>query len=341
MNRAAVPYGSSDGAPADVGNWESSGILDVSALFGRPGGTLFLADVQAHSIGGGPIAAGGLVAGGQLVLIEFAGSTATPAVSKVALHGVDEVIGSKFGDTIVGDAAADDLRGGRGADRIDGAGGNDALRGGRGSDFLAGKAGDDWLQGGPGADFLDGGANGIAGDTASYAASHRGVSVSLALTLAQSGRGDAKGDVLTGIENLVGSANNDRLAGNGEANTLAGGLGRDTLTGGAGRDIFAFRAAGETGNTATTRDKITDFEHAIDRIDLSAIDANGGHAGAAAFTLLASGAPFTGARAQLHWFHIDAEDRTIIEGDIDGDKKPDFQIELTGLKNLTVADFLL
>ena len=236
MNRAAVPYGSADSAPADVGNWESSGILDVSALFGCPGGTLFLADVQAHSIVDGPIAAGKLSTGGQLLLIESPGSTATPAVSKVALHDVDKVIGSKFGDIILGDEAADDLRGGRGADRIDGAGGNDGLRGGRGSDLLAGKAGDDWLQGGAGADFLDGGANGIAGDTASYAASHRGVSVALALTLAQSGRGDAKGDVLARIENLVGSAHSDGLAGNGEANTLVGGPGRDTLTGGAGRD---------------------------------------------------------------------------------------------------------
>ena len=250
MNRAAVPYGMSDSAPADVGNWESSGVLDVSSLFGRPGGTLFLADVQAHSIVDGAVAAGKLVAGGQLVLIEAPGSTLTPAVSKVALHHVDKVIGSDFGDIIVGDAAANDLRGGAGADRIDGGGGNDSLRGERGADALHGKDGDDTLRGGPGADLVDGGANGSYGDTASYAGSHRGVSVGLALTAAQAGRGDAKGDVLVGIENLIGSAENDRLAGNGDANILRGGLGRDKMSGGAGPDVFVFHAAAETGATA-------------------------------------------------------------------------------------------
>ena len=34
----------------DVGDWESSGILDVSTLFGEAPGTLFLADVQAHAL---------------------------------------------------------------------------------------------------------------------------------------------------------------------------------------------------------------------------------------------------------------------------------------------------
>ncbi len=34
----------------DAGEWESSGIVDVSRLFGEDGGTLFLFDVQAHGI---------------------------------------------------------------------------------------------------------------------------------------------------------------------------------------------------------------------------------------------------------------------------------------------------
>jgi YVTN family beta-propeller protein len=50
IDRSAVPDGATDEAPDDVGNWESSGILDVSALFGKPAGSLFLADVQAHGI---------------------------------------------------------------------------------------------------------------------------------------------------------------------------------------------------------------------------------------------------------------------------------------------------
>jgi hypothetical protein len=34
-------------------------------------------------------------------------------------------------------------------------------------------------------------------------------------------------------------------------------------------------------------------------------------------------------------------DKTIIYGDISGDGLADFQIELTGLKTLTVSDFIL
>ena len=46
--RAAIaPEGAIDDAAVE---WESSGILDVSSLFALPGGSLFLADVQAHGI---------------------------------------------------------------------------------------------------------------------------------------------------------------------------------------------------------------------------------------------------------------------------------------------------
>ena len=36
-----------------------------------------------------------------------------------------------------------------------------------------------------------------------------------------------------------------------------------------------------------------------------------------------------------------AYDRTIIYGDVTGDARADFQIELRGLKNLTASDFFL
>ena len=36
-----------------------------------------------------------------------------------------------------------------------------------------------------------------------------------------------------------------------------------------------------------------------------------------------------------------ANDKTIIYGDINGDARADFQIELTGIKPLTVSDFIL
>lgn len=65
-----LPLGSSDGNVSDFGNWESSGIVDVSTLFGEAAGTLFLFDLQAHSITNGLISAKTLFEGGQLCFLE-------------------------------------------------------------------------------------------------------------------------------------------------------------------------------------------------------------------------------------------------------------------------------
>ncbi|MEZ5501601.1 MAG: DUF839 domain-containing protein [Halioglobus sp.] len=71
MNRAAVaPAGSTDPVPADIGNWESSGIIDVTRYFKTDRDeTLLLGVVQAHSIKDGTIAAKGLVEGGQIIFL--------------------------------------------------------------------------------------------------------------------------------------------------------------------------------------------------------------------------------------------------------------------------------
>ena len=66
IDRSAVPTGQVDSSPADFGNWESSGILDISALFGLSYGHIFLADVQAHSINLGST---DLVQGSQLLIL--------------------------------------------------------------------------------------------------------------------------------------------------------------------------------------------------------------------------------------------------------------------------------
>jgi hypothetical protein len=66
-----------DGDYGDAGEWESSGILDVSELFGEKKGTLFLFDVQAHGIedqdtvnATSRIKDSDLVEGGQLLFLE-------------------------------------------------------------------------------------------------------------------------------------------------------------------------------------------------------------------------------------------------------------------------------
>lgn len=50
VTRGAVDEAVAATGQQDVGNWESSGVLDVSTLFGEDPGSLFLFDVQAHSL---------------------------------------------------------------------------------------------------------------------------------------------------------------------------------------------------------------------------------------------------------------------------------------------------
>ncbi|MCV2880424.1 choice-of-anchor I family protein [Actibacterium sp. XHP0104] len=79
----------------DNGDWESSGILDVSTLFGEAPGTLFLADVQAHGLDdqdrfdvegpGGQITDDNLREGGQLLFL------AAPGVELTVENPVDPV----------------------------------------------------------------------------------------------------------------------------------------------------------------------------------------------------------------------------------------------------------
>ena len=81
IDRSVVLDPSTTGTPVDqdagsAGEWESSGILDVSKLFGERPGTLFLFNVQAHGIedqddfnADSRLVDGDLVEGGQLLFL--------------------------------------------------------------------------------------------------------------------------------------------------------------------------------------------------------------------------------------------------------------------------------
>ena len=130
--------------------------------------------------------------------------------------GIENLVGSAFGDQLTG------------------SGGNNSLSGGAGNDTLLGLAGDDILMGGAGNDVLNGGA-GI--DLVDYSQAAAGVRAQLN-TGSASNDGDGGTDSLVAIEHLTGSAFNDLLAGDGGANILRGGLGSDILIGGAGNDVL-------------------------------------------------------------------------------------------------------
>jgi Ca2+-binding RTX toxin-like protein len=70
---------------------------------------------------------------------------------------VENIAGSQFRDTLVGNDKRNLLQGWSGSDTLIGGGGNDRLEGYKGSDTLTGGAGDDLLLGGAGDDALDGG----------------------------------------------------------------------------------------------------------------------------------------------------------------------------------------
>jgi Ca2+-binding RTX toxin-like protein len=126
--------------------------------------------------------------------------------------------------------------------------------------------------------------------------------------------------------------------------TLTGGAGKDRLIGGHGKDFFDFNSISESGPTAAARDVISDFVKGEDRIDLATIDANTLDSENSVFIFQGTAA-FNGVAGRLRYFTEnptgDAGDKTIVEGDVNGDKKADFQIELTGLFSLAAGDFVL
>jgi Ca2+-binding RTX toxin-like protein len=93
---------------------------------------------------------------GAPMTVNLLAGTATGAGSD-RLRLVEDVIGSRFGDLLIGGPRPSVVRGGLGDDVIRGGGAGDTLWGGVGNDHLYGNGGDDFLWGGPGNDVLVGG----------------------------------------------------------------------------------------------------------------------------------------------------------------------------------------
>ena len=145
---------------------------------------------------------------------------------------IENIYGSPYGDTLVGDAGANEISGGAGNDFISGGVDNDNLWGNAGNDSLSGGAGYDHLVGGAGNDTIDGGAD---ADTVSYYFSPAAVNVNLGTGVATGGDGT---DRLIGIEDIYGSPYDDTLVGDADNNDLSGWEGNDFLSGGAGNDYL-------------------------------------------------------------------------------------------------------
>ncbi len=156
--------------------------------------------------------------------------------------GSQEQSGTTGGDEMTGGEGADTLDGGKGGDRLDGGTGADTLLGGSGKDMLIGGKGGDMLKGGKGT------------DTASYKASDSRVVIDLKNGTASGG--DANGDTLKSIENLVGSAGKDKLYGSDGDNKLSGGNGADKLLGRKGADVLKGGKGSDTLDGGSGKDKL-------------------------------------------------------------------------------------
>jgi len=190
------------------------------------------------------------------------------------LTNIQNLIGSAGDDVLEGDGASNILIGGAGNDTLLGGGGNDTLLGGGGNDTLRGGGGNDVLDGGAGADLLNGGSG---SDTATYENSPTAVHVDLKAGIGEGG--DAQGDTLISIENLIGSQGSDLLVGDDGNNvltglsgndTLLGGAGDDTLDGGAGADLLDGGSGRNTASYAESDSAVT--------VNLQAMQASGGDA---------------------------------------------------------------
>ncbi|MEW5963624.1 MAG: M10 family metallopeptidase C-terminal domain-containing protein [Pseudomonadota bacterium] len=135
---------------------------------------------------------------------------------------------------------------------------------------------------------------------------------------------------------LIGSAGRNVLDGGNGDDWIYGGRGRDTLTGGDGADTFAYSHKYDSLPGVARRDTITDFEIGVDTIDLSAIDAKRSKPGNDMFKWIGM-QKFHGREGELHY--VKKAGFILVEGDIDGDGRADFQIKLDGLTSITKYDF--
>ncbi|WP_027401425.1 calcium-binding protein [Aphanizomenon flos-aquae] len=200
VDRSAVPSGQTDSSPTDIGNWETSGILDVSDLFGNAPGTQFVFDVQAHSIRSGTIITAtnidgngdgtktrqeNLVEGGQLSFLIAPNASliqdtqffaATPNADTIVAKqtpgfgGINDVVFSGAGNDEIDSAAAGALASnntidaGSGNDTVFLANGDRAFGSADNDTFFGDEASNFRASGGAGNDifFLGNGSNGRA-----------------------------------------------------------------------------------------------------------------------------------------------------------------------------------
>lgn len=206
-----------------------------------------------------------------------------------SLIQIENVAGTIYDDTIVGNGQNNVFLAGSGNDYVNGRAGDDFIAGGKGNDAIFGRAGDDILYGSndPGDDNVyvsptdhDRLAAGTGDDEVHGQDGND-------IVLGQAGNdtlyGDDGNDLVAGgagKDEMFGGDGNDRMFGGADADLIEGGEGDDQLVGAAGDD----RLAGNSGNdllngaggadtfvyynAASGNDTILRFETGVDTIEI-------------------------------------------------------------------------
>ncbi|AOO66352.1 beta strand repeat-containing protein [Sulfurospirillum halorespirans] len=142
---------------------------------------------------------------------------------------IENVTGGSANDTLSGDSNDNTLLGNAGDDTLKGGIGNDILNGGDDDDILMGGTGSDTLIGGAGSDWIDYSVDGIA------EAASTDLRTTSNTQYISASRGN---DLISGIENIKGTAYSDSFTGDSAVNTIYGEDGNDVIMGMGGNDVL-------------------------------------------------------------------------------------------------------
>jgi hypothetical protein len=151
--------------------------------------------------------------------------------------------------------------------------------------------------------------------------------------------GGAISGAASGSTTLYGGGFNVGMHGSANETVFVGGAGGQIMVGGAGANIFKYLAISDSPANGAV-DVVMNFDPDKDVIDLSPIDANLSVAGVQSFTFIGT-APFSGSGGQVRYQLDPTNNQTLVEADLAGDSAPDLEIRLSGLVNLSAADFAL
>ncbi len=204
-----------------------SGLGGDDHLFGHGGADTLNGGAGADILDGGPgldTASYFLTPSAVAVDLNIQGvSQDTGGAGSDTLISIENLTGSDFNDSLMGDGGDNIIHGGEGGDTLHGAGGDNSLYGDGGDDVLIGGSGRDVLDGGVGHNYAD------------YSAAPSAIAVDLNLTGFQ-GTGGGGSDDLVNIQGVYGTSFNDNIVGDANGNNVHGGDGGDTLSGGGGDD---------------------------------------------------------------------------------------------------------